>query len=311
MSTETTDVSGCRVLAGIDGSENSCDVARYAAAEARRAGTGLHLIHVIPDFTAMSPMLPLEPSELEETGRSILDRAAAEAASTLGPDRITSSLANGSRVTCLIRAADHAGLVVLGREGRSSLHRLVTGATTIGVAGRAPCPTVAVPPGWTGAPEKGRVVVGLKSTSNAKPLLRRAFLVAEQRAAELVVVHAWELPSGYDDMLVRGVDEQEWSELLRAQIDQHLARWRADHPRVRVELRVVHGQAARTLRDASGEADLLLLLRRVHGFAGGHLGGTGRLLLRESVCPVEVVPRGAGAGVETDLVLEHGGELAR
>ena len=310
MSTESTNDGGCRVLAGIDGSGNSDVVARYAAAEAMRAGTGLHLIHVIPDFTAMSPMMPLDPSELEETGRAILGRAAAEAASTLGSDRITSSLTNGSRATCLIRAADHAGLVVLGREGREGLHRLVTGATTIAVAGRAPCPTVAVPPGWTGEPAQGRVVVGLKSMTNAKPLLRRSFLAAEQRAAELVVVHAWELPSGYDDILVRGVDEQEWSELLRGQIDQYLDRWRAEHPRVRVHLRVVHGQPARALRNASEEADLLLL-RRVHGFTGGHLGGTGRLLLRESVCPVEVVPRGAGAGVETELVLEQGGELAR
>jgi nucleotide-binding universal stress UspA family protein len=311
MSTETTDFGRYGVLAAIDGSENSTVVVRYAAAEAKRTGTGLHLLHVIPDVVALSPMLPLVPSELEQTGHAILAKAGTEAASTLGPDLVTSSLARGSRATCLVRAADQASLVVLGREAESSLHRLVTGATTLGVAGRAPCPAVAVPPGWAATPEKGRLVVGLKSTKHATVLLRRAFLTAEQRHAELVFVHAWELPSGYDDMLVRGVDEHEWSELLRGQVDQHLARWRADHPRVRVELRVVHAQPARTLRDASEEADLLLLLRRLHGVTGGHLGGTGRLLLRESVCPVEVVPRGAGAGIDSELVLEQDGELAR
>ena len=311
MTTGTTDPGGYRVLVAIDGSENSTAVVRYAAAEAQRAGTGLHLVHVVPDVVAMSPMLPLAPSELEETGQAILDHAATEGASTLGLDRVTTSLASGPRATCLVRAADTAHLVVLGREAASSRHRLVTGATTIGVAGRSPCPAVAVPPGWASRPGTGRVAVGLKSTSHAKALLRRAFLTAEQRHVELVVVHAWELPTGYDDILVRGVDEREWSELLRVQIDQHLARWAADHPRVRVELQVRHGQPARTLCDASEEADLLLLLRSLHGLTGGHLGGTGRLLLRESGCPVEVVPRGAGAGVDSELALEQEGELAR
>ena len=36
--------------------------------------------------------------------------------------------------------------------------------------------------------------------------------------------------------------------------------------------------------------DLILLARRAHAFPSGHLGATGRALLRSAQCPVEVLP---------------------
>lgn len=312
MSTGATDFDRYRILVGVDGSEGSTSALQYAVAEADRGGTSLLLIHVIPDYVAMSPMLPLVPSELQQTGHAILDRAAAEAGSALGAGRVGSALLTGNRSRCLVRAGEHASLIVLGREAHSSLERLVTGATTIGVAARSTCPTIAVPPGWRPRAGKSRVVVGLERTAHSRALLRRAFHLATQRDAELVLIHTWELPSGYDDIIARRAGGQEWSDHVREQIEPHLAEWRAAYPRVQVELRVVHGQAARTLRDASEEADLLVLLRRPHGFPGGHLGGTARVLLRESACPTEVIPLGVGAGVvETDLDLERGGVLLK
>jgi nucleotide-binding universal stress UspA family protein len=52
----------------------------------------------------------------------------------------------------------------------------------------------------------------------------------------------------------------------------------------------VHGQPAQVLRDASASADLVLIARRRHAFPVGHLGGTARALLRESLAPVMVLP---------------------
>ena len=308
MATGTTDFGRYQILVGVDGSEGSASAVRYAATEASRTGAAVLLVHVVPDYVAMSPMLPVAPGDLDAAGQAILDRAV-EAARALGAVRVGSTLVRGQRTRFLVRAGEHAGLIVLGREARSPLERLVTNATTIGVAARSTCPTIAVPPGWTPRAGRPRVVVGLKTLVHSRALLQRAFLLASQRDADLVLVHVWELPSGYDDIIARRTVELEWSDRVAEQIEPHLAEWRSAHPLIPVDLRVVHGQPAQTLRDASLEADLLMLARRPHRFPGGHLGGTARVLLRESGCPTEVVPLGAGARVETDLVLERGGVL--
>ena len=141
-------------------------------------------------------------------------------------------------------------------------------------------------------------MVGLKSTDHARGLLRRGFETAAARGAALVVVHAWELPSGYDDMIAGRVGREQWHDRLSSQIEPHLAEWRDAFPDVDVELRIVHGQPARVLHEAAARAELLLLVRRLYGFPGGHLGGTGRTLLRSAPCPVEVVPVGVVADLE-------------
>ena len=309
MKAATRSLPGRPVVAGVDGSGSSAAVVRYAAAQAVRAGSGLLLVHVIPDYVALAPMLPLVPSELDETGRAIVQKARDVASSTLPPDRIATSLVSGGRTTSLVRAGDGASQIVLGREARSTLHRVVTGATTIGVAARAACPTIAVPPDWYARRGAARVVAGIKTPSHSEALLQHAFLAATTLDAELVLIHAWEMPSGYDDLIAGRVARDAWADALRHQLEHPLAAWQAAFPEVTVRLKVVHGQAARVLRDASAEADRMLLTRRMHGFPGGHLGGTGRLLLRESACPVEVVPLGVGAGIGPDLVLERDGGL--
>ena len=57
---------------------------------------------------------------------------------------------------------------------------------------------------------------------------------------------------------------------------------------MRVEL--THGQAAYALVRESAEADLLLVSRPAHGGFVHYLGSTARAVIRESACPVEVVP---------------------
>jgi nucleotide-binding universal stress UspA family protein len=59
---------------------------------------------------------------------------------------------------------------------------------------------------------------------------------------------------------------------------------------VPVEIDVVQGQPAKAVVDASRTADLLVIIRRPLAFPFGSLGGTGRAILRESRCPVEVLP---------------------
>ena len=285
-----------RILVGVDDSDGGAAALRYATAEARRTGAGLHLLHVVPDYRAMSPMLPLIPDDLERTGRAILGHAAARAVEDLGADAVATTLVTGRRVACLVEAATRSTSVVLGRETPSRRERIASGATTIGVAARASCPVVAVPLGWEPGAGRGRVAVGLKGGTHPRPLLQRAFREAARRDAELVVVHAWRLAGGYDDLIARRTGEQEWSDVVRTQVAPHLEEGRAAYPGVRGSLQVVHSEASRALVEVSRSADLLLIVRPRHRVPGACLGATGRVVVTAAACPVEVVPAGVTAG---------------
>ena len=277
------------ILVGVDGSEASFAAIRFAASEAHRHGSGIRLVHVLVDWP-VTPTFPLAPSDFEDVGREILRTSTEEAHKLLAPQHVTTSLLDGPRVRALLRAAEHARLVVLGSRQRPAIERLLTGSTVVGVAARAACPVVAVPTSWSASVEHHSIVAGVKSTEYAAELVRRALEVAADRKAHLIIVHAWELPNQYEELIAVRVDEAEWEDRTKRAIEHRLTGVREVYAEVPVEIRVVHGQPARVLQHASNNADLLLLARRHHGFPFGHIGGTARALLREGHCPVEVVP---------------------
>ena len=299
------------ITVAVDGSEASSAAIRFGAREAERLDTDLHLVHVLPSYVPVAPMLPLLPSDLEATGRSILDRAESEAAMLLGSGRVTTALLDGPRVTRLLETGRHARLLALGHDRRLTLGRLFTGSTVTAVAAASACPTVSVSTDWSPRGEQHCVAAGIKSVEHSPELVRRALELASERGARVVLVHAWDLPYQYDDLVVARVDEAEWGEQARRAIERHLGSIREAYPEVQVEVRVVHGQPARVLRDVSREADLLVLARRAHAFPVGHLGATARTLIRESECPVVVVPPADQPGEDLDLVLEKAGRIQK
>jgi nucleotide-binding universal stress UspA family protein len=299
------------IIVGVNNTPGSYAALRFAAQEAKRRRTGVHLVHVVPNYVPLIPMAPVVPSDLEETGRAIVVRAVEQMTALLPDEPLANTVLHGARVPTLVGAAEGAPMIVLGHEERSTLERLVTGSTVAGVASRAACPVVVVPAAWEPADEKRPVVVGIKSTQHSHGLVRRAFEVASLRGCGVVFVHAWELPQEYDDLITARVDSEEWSRNARRSIEESLPPLREAYPDVPVEVRARHGQPARVLQQATEDADLLLLARRSHAFPFGHLGGTGRTLLRGSHCPVEVLPP-ADAPVDTgDLVLERSGAMKR
>ena len=66
------------VVVGVDGSPGSMSAIHLATRAADRLGARLRLVHVTPTFGALAPapMMVLPPSDLEDVGRSILERAA-------------------------------------------------------------------------------------------------------------------------------------------------------------------------------------------------------------------------------------------
>ena len=182
-----------RVVVGVDGRPGSAGALRYAVTEARRREAPLHLVHVVPDNYSVGPLVPW--NNLRGIGADILDQEV-DTARRLAPDlTITSELALMDRSGGIVKAAESAQLVVVGRETRRGLDRLLTGTTTAKVAASAACEVVVVPSFWVDDHRHGHVVVGVKSSHNNRELLSQAFSEAAAQGALLTAVVAWQLPT--------------------------------------------------------------------------------------------------------------------
>jgi len=211
---------------------------------------------------------------------------------TVVPDlEVETMLVTGNTsVQALAGSSDEATLVVLGAERRSFAGRVWTGDIVAGVAARAACPVVVVAPEWEPTHDHGRIVVGVKDPEHAGDLVAAGLALADELGAELVVLHAWKAPSGYDDIIVSRTEGDEHARTQRDLLDGLVQAGRDEHPDVKVRTEVVHAQAAHALVNASADADRLLISRPRHGGALHHLGNVARALLNEARCPLEVHP---------------------
>ena len=302
------------VVVGVAGNPGSAGALRYAVAEAERRQAPLHLVHVMP-VAPLAPLTPLAPSgpgsetELRTVATSIL-RTAHATALELAPDsRSRPSSATGpaarywSRPPRVRSSSSSAVRLTMGVE------RLLTGATTAAVAGRAACDVVVVPSFWTHDHLRGLVVAGVKTQDQAHELLGVAFAEASARGATLRLVTAWQLPDPYLDRIEVRTHSEDWEAEGQRVLTTLLTDWRAAYPDVPVDIRIKHGRAGTVLLEASRESDLLVLCRRRHGVhPHGHLGGVAYALLQASDVPVLVVPATRSEAVpDVELKLEDAG----
>lgn len=289
------------ILAGVDGTEAGLAAVRYAAAEAARSGAALHLVHVVELVVppmATWPVTPTDPdSMLQEHGGAVL-AAAKEAVAHTGAV-VSTQLLLGRPATVIAQEAANARLVVLGDQPRGLIDRIITSSVLAPVAAHSPVPVIAVPAGWQdeGAPRE--IVVGIQDAVTSVALVRRGLEVAAARGARLRLLHAWHAYGAYQDYLTVGAEERQWTERAERDLTAAMEAARADSSPeiagVEVQVDVRHSQAAYALVEASRTAELLILGRGRNFLDFGHLGGTSRAVLRESVCPVEVDPHVAPA----------------
>lgn len=304
-----------RILVGIDGGEGGRTAIAYAAAEAGLDDADLWLVHVT--LTAPADVVhpyPWLSEDARRPGMEVLKKAADQAADYVGADRVSGTLLESRVVPGLVQAAAKARLVVLGDDRRPGLERIVTGSVTNRVAGHAPVPVVVVPSGWSAEKSARRVMVAVKDCESSAGLIAQALKHAADRDAELVVIHAWQLDTVYNDMTLGHLDVTEFESGARRTLEEGLVRARGQVPHasgVDVSIDIRHGQPARVIADATRDADLLVIGRRRHSFPTGRLGSTGRALIRESRCPVEIQPPVSDVLSTDDLVLEHEGRFEK
>jgi nucleotide-binding universal stress UspA family protein len=287
------------VVLATDGTTASDGALRYAALQARTRRADMRVLHVMPMALPVPPLRPAEPTDLEAFARDVLAHAAKETRDLAPGLNVTTMLAHGARVTAIVDGSADAQLVVVGRETSHGVERLLTGATTAGVASRARCPVVVVPSDWrprNGPDGGGNVVVGIRRSDDASHLMTTAYDQAVSMGADITVVHAWELPDPYLDRIEARTHADEWQAMGEKLLAEALGPWRDQHPHLSIETRVVHGHAASVLVRAAETADLLVVRRAHEHRPFDHLGATVRSVLLASPAPVEIVPaRIAGA----------------
>lgn len=277
------------VAVGVDGTPAGERGIRFAAFEAQRLGVPLAIVHATPGYAA-GPRPPIVPeASLRTYGLELLEKAEAIAVDAVpGLDIETNLITGHGIVNSLAACTEQARLLVLGAERRSIVGRLWTGDVVAGVAAQAACPVVIVPPEWQPHGVHGRIVVGVKSYEWAEDMVAAGLALADESDSELVVLHAWKLASGYDDIVANRVAREGYAYEQTALIEPLVKTTRDEHPDVPVRIEIQHEQPAAALVAASATADRLLISRPRYGNYYHRLGGIGRAVLHDAVCPVEV-----------------------
>jgi nucleotide-binding universal stress UspA family protein len=291
------------IVVGVDPGGRSVSALVWAAEEAQRDGTTLHLVSARPDG---------EPSK-DPAGEHDLSALARR----LTMSEVEKREVVGSPVQVLLGAAAEADLLAVGCRCLGPAQRMLLGSTSRAVACWAPVPVVIVPEAWiqptmaTAPLVAGVRPAPLNTPSSAhdqdREVLDFAFARADALKVPLVVVSAWEIPTAYA-----------WSpediERLRSEHDAsltaRLAPWRDAHPQVEVVARNVAEQPDRALLHASEVAQMVVVGRHHSTMLSGTLGGTARGVLHRASRPVVVVPAGTREEVVRELDARRTAEAA-
>ncbi|GAB4009894.1 universal stress protein [Nocardioides ultimimeridianus] len=296
-------------MVGVDGSDAALVAVRYAAAEARRTGVALELVHAAPQLgplgLGLAAAYRVSTPDHRVISTRMLNHARTVAREVAGDGwDVRTRVLDGPAAGALADASSGASAVVVGHHRRTVAERALTGSVVAALAGIAPVPLVVVPDTWRAGVRHGRVAIAVRDPEGAEDAVRQAFRIAADRDAALDVVHAWELPMTYADVVATRPGAGSGHAGSRARFERLLERAGVDRSSAGVAIRLIRGRPARVLEDVSRQVDLLVLVRRHHGIPSGHLGSTGRAVIRTAGCPVQVleerqVARGTAAGPDS------------
>jgi nucleotide-binding universal stress UspA family protein len=227
-----------------------------------------------------------------------------------------STLPEGSSARCISFGADsvahglttvatreRAALIVLGSNRRGVPGRLLTGTGCRRVAERAPCAVAIAPRDWRGWPSAQPAIVGVAVDGSHESLA--ALVVASALAAHSrlrVLVADQTVPGGHHTV---GTTYADWRRERRAAAERVAEEALAVAPGA--ETRVLDGEPARCLADASAELDLLVVGSRRSGPVRSTLfGSVSSALAERAACPLLIVPREADPEADRTATIRHG-----
>ncbi|MFI0508475.1 universal stress protein [Streptomyces sp. WSLK1-5] len=295
------------VVAGLDGSAESLAAADWAARESALRGLPLTLLHVwepVPEPMAQAPLLG---GETLQYWSEKVPRETAEGIRLRHPGvEVLTEHVPGRPADILTEAAKSAELLVLGSRGLSGIGGFMLGSVGLSVMAHAERPVVLVrageqatdehEPDPAGNPSTATrfrpVVLGLDTGAPDDSVLGFAFEEAARRETGLRVVASWNLPPYY--VYGFSADLEQHDRITRqkaAELAEVLGPWRQKYPSVDVVGISRSGSPANHLLDASREASLVVVGRRVRRAPlGTHVGAVAHAVLHHCTAPVTVVP---------------------
>lgn len=282
------------LVVGVDGSERSRDAlalaTRLADPDQRLLLTHVH------NFGRLANLL--SGGEYEQLVREVADSTFAAVQETLVPaaQRELRLVANPSPAAGLQEIAHETGasIIVVGSSHRSGLGRVLAGSVTESVLAGASVPVAVAPHDYTRT-EPGLLTIGcgFDGSPESREALAWAANLARRRHARLVAL-AVHTRLAFGGVPTAGViRHQSANDALRAALDEQLGEAVAAHGDGKeASGRLLDGDAASELAEASAELDLLVLGSRGYGpVRSVLLGSVSRALVRSAACPVVVLPR--------------------
>ncbi|MER5913549.1 universal stress protein [Streptomyces sp. NPDC001982] len=139
------DVSGPRVVVGVDGSPSSHAALRWAVRYAGLVGGHVDALAAWELGGLYGWSAPAVDTDFdEEVARQQLTQELTDALGTEGAGEVRALLVRGNPVDVLLRAAEDAEIVVVGSHGRGGFARALLGSVSQNVAQHASCPVVIV-----------------------------------------------------------------------------------------------------------------------------------------------------------------------
>ncbi|OIJ94641.1 universal stress protein [Streptomyces colonosanans] len=295
------------ITVGLDGSPESRAAAEWAAREAQLRGLPLKLVQVwepMPEPVALAQILG---AETRQYWTERFPRESAEGLRQRHPGLdVTTEQLTGRPAEALTRAAQDAELLVLGSRGLSGIGGFLVGSVGLAVVASTDHPVVLVRAGAQATDEHKTDAAGIPSTATPfhpvvlgldigepdETLIGFAFDAAARRKAPLRVVHGWNPPPyfAYGMPLDAGT-HQSLAQGDATALTRVLRPWREKFPDVEVVEESHFGSPATLLIDASREASLVVVGRRIRRAAiGVHVGPFTHAVLHHATAPVAVVP---------------------
>ncbi len=149
------------ILAAVDFSPATEAVVAAAATHARASGSRIVLLHVAPDYAALSSVaegfsypldmgtpLPVDQARMTEVEKAAENRLKNIAFKLKGLE-VETIVTAGTPPEEILRVSREsaAGLIVMGLPTHSPLYELIAGSATYGVLKKAPCQLLFVPAG--------------------------------------------------------------------------------------------------------------------------------------------------------------------
>jgi len=297
-----------RVVVGVDDSDESVAVLRWAGREAQLRGTHLHVVNAWEPHGLQGRV----QREQRQRQAKRLARQTLKKAFPKFPGQVESLTVGSRPAEVLVAASYGASLLVVGPHRRGAFGHLFKPVARRAVAFTT-CPVAVVRHGQHEHPRPGKVVVGIDDSFTCWDALHWAATEAQYRGAELKVVHVAFLRPGTMTGDLSHDDGQMLARILGEILVGPLARVRASidpEPGHRHSFGDRGGREEPigvVLARAAADADLLVVGSHGYGtFSGVLPGSVTEDCLDHATCPVIVIP----AALEDERNRVRNAELA-